>query len=125
MEEIEKGKFVSWKTEGRTSFLLKVNDKINKYTLIPKDKKFTIVWARSKKEWGTIEYFKEKSSIKTSKKGKFVLFKDSKKYLLKLGNENYILPHGLPKETPLIALKSEKELKFKPFKQMKIIDHYG
>ncbi|MHA1300569.1 MAG: hypothetical protein ACTSO9_14215 [Candidatus Helarchaeota archaeon] len=125
MEELEKGEFVSWETKGKLSFLLKIGDTIRKYTLIPKDKNFLIVWARNKDEWSSIEYFKEKLNLKSSRKGKFSLFRDLKRYLLKLEDEAFILPRGLPKENPLIAIKSEKPLKFKKFKQMKISDHFG
>ncbi|NVM05023.1 MAG: hypothetical protein HWN67_22060 [Candidatus Helarchaeota archaeon] len=122
MEEIQKGEFVSWESENIISILLKLNENITKYTIIPKDINYLIVWARTKEKWSTFEYYKEKKDLDTSKKGNYSLFKDAKKYLLKLDNEEFVLPHGLPKENPLVAIKSKKPSKFKKFKQKKLGD---
>ncbi len=120
MEELQKGEFVYWESENLISILLKTNQKITKYTLIPKDRNYLIVWARSKEKWSTFDYYREKKDLNTSKNGKYSLFKDAKKYLLKLENEEFILPHGLPKNNPLIAIKSIKPSKFKKFRQKKL-----
>ncbi|MFX0136183.1 MAG: hypothetical protein ACFFDN_21265 [Candidatus Hodarchaeota archaeon] len=124
MEEIQKGEFVAWESEKRISILLKINDKITKYTIIPKDENYLIVWARSKEKWSSPEYYNEKKELDVSKKGKYSLLKDAKKYLLKLENEEFVLPHGLPKENPLIAIKSKKPSKFKKYKQKKLVNDW-
>ncbi|MFX1451261.1 MAG: hypothetical protein ACFFCM_10490 [Promethearchaeota archaeon] len=120
MEEIQKGEFVSWETDEKISILLKRNESITKYTLIPKGKDYLIVWARSKPKWNTIEYYMEKKELNSSNKGNFSLFKGPNKYLLKLKNQEFVLPHGLPKDNPLIAIKSKKPSKFKKFRQKKL-----
>ncbi|MHA1380144.1 MAG: hypothetical protein ACTSRG_17360 [Candidatus Helarchaeota archaeon] len=122
MEEIDKGEFILWELNNHINFLLKTHGIIKKYTLIPKNDKYLIVWARKKEKWSTNEYFEEKRKSEYSKKGKFNLYRDSKKYLLKLGDVEFILPHGLPKESPLRAIKTEKPLKFKIFRQKKLFD---
>ncbi len=120
MEEIKSGNFVKWESEGRISILLKINDEIIKYTLIPKDENYLIVRARRKAEWSTLEYYEEKSQLNKSKTGTFSLFKDARKQVLRLGSEEFILPHGLPIDKPQIAMKSNKPLKFKKYKQKKL-----
>lgn len=122
MEELKKGEFVSWESEGKISILLKINDKITKYTLIPRDKNYLIIWARSKEKWSTPEYYEEKIRLDSSKKGIYRLYKEENKQILKLGKEEFILPNGLPKENPNVAVKSKKSSNFKKFKQMKLIE---
>ncbi len=122
MEEIQKGEFVSWESDNKISILLKNNNNIAKFMLIPKDNDYLIIWAHSKAEWNSYDYYKVKKDLNVSKKGNYSLFKDAKKHLLKLENEEFVLPHGLPKDNPLVAIKSEKPSKFKKYKQKKLGD---